>query len=192
MRPRSAGSSRISKLLLPFLTEAAISSASPLNGTGAFVAAVTLSDPVGATFVVAEGSCGPTAPSACTPASDPAAGVCAVSVPVERSCTVPATTDVNEGLAEVSAFAASTGPLLAACVPLAAAGCAVAAAGSVVPGVVPELSDVAVAVCVALAVLEDVVFGATGAVAATAVVTVVAAAAVCGFTGVAVGWLGAA
>ena len=35
MRPRSAGSSRISKLLLPFLTEAAISRASPLSGTGA-------------------------------------------------------------------------------------------------------------------------------------------------------------
>ena len=35
MRPRSAGSSRISKLLLPLLTDAAISSASPLNGTAA-------------------------------------------------------------------------------------------------------------------------------------------------------------
>jgi hypothetical protein len=37
--------------------------------------------------------------------------------------------------------------------------------------------------------LEDVVvFGATGAVAATAVATVVAGAAVCGFTGAVVGW----
>jgi hypothetical protein len=72
---------------------------------------------------------------------------------------------------------------------VAAAGCAVAAAGSVEPVAVSELPDVAVAVCVAAAALEDVVvFGATGAVAATAVATVVAGAAVCGFTGVAVGW----
>jgi hypothetical protein len=69
-----------------------------------------------------------------------------------------------------------------------AAGCAVAAAGSVVPGVVSELPDLAVAVCVVAAVLEDVIFGATGVVAATAVATVVAGAAVCGFTGVGVGW----
>jgi hypothetical protein len=189
MRPRSAGSSRISKLLLPFLTEAAISSASPLNGTGAFVAAVTLSDAVGAALVVAEGSCGPIVPSACTPAPDVSVGVCPVSAPAERSWTVPATSGVSEGLAEASLFAASTVLPLAPCVPVAAACCAVAAAGSVAPGVVPELPDVAVAVGVAAAALEDVVvFGATGAVAATAVATVVTGTAVCGFTGVAVGW----
>ncbi len=139
MRPRSAGSSRISKRLLPFLTEAAISSASPLNGTGALVAAVTLNDPVAATFVVAVGSCGSTAPIACRPASDPAAGVCVVSAPAECSWTVPATTDVNEGLAEASALAPSTALSAASCVPVAAAGCAVAAAGSVVPVAVPRI-----------------------------------------------------
>ena len=44
MRPRSAGSRRISKWLLPLLAEAAISTASPLKGTGALVAAVTPND----------------------------------------------------------------------------------------------------------------------------------------------------
>jgi hypothetical protein len=143
----------------------------------------------GAAFVVAAGSCGPIVPSACTPAFDPSAAVCAVSVLAERSWTVPATTDVNEGLAEASAFAASAVLSLALCVPVA--GCAVAAAGSVVPGVVSELPDVAVVVGVAAAVLVDVAFGATAAVAATAVATVVAdaGAAGCGFTGVAVAWL---
>jgi hypothetical protein len=189
MRPRSAGSSRISKLLLPFLTDAAISRASPLKGTGAFVAAVTLSDAVGAALVVAEGSCGPMVPNACTPAPDASVGVCPVSAPAERSWTVPATTDVGEELAEGSLLAASTVLPLAPCVPVVAAGCAVAAAGSFVPGVVSELPDVPVPVGVAAAVLEDVVvFGATGAVAATAVATVVTGAAVCGFTGVGVGW----
>jgi hypothetical protein len=88
-----------------------------------------------------------------------------------------------------SAFAASSVLPLVSGVAVAAAGCAVAAVGSVAPGVVCEPSDDAVPVCVVVAALEGVVFGATGAVAATAVATVVAAAAVCGFTGVAVVWL---
>jgi hypothetical protein len=87
-------------------------------------------------------------------------------------------------LAAASVFVASVVLSLVACV--AVAGCAVAAAGSVVPGVVSELSDIAVPVGVVAAALVDVVFGATGAVAATAVATVVAGAADCGFTGVAV------
>src|SRR6185437_9698156 len=127
---------RISKLLLPFLTDAAISSASPLNGTGAFVAAATLSAAVGATFVIAEGSDGPTAPSACPPAADVSIDAWLVSVPAERSWTVAATADVGEGLELGSAFAASIVLQLASCVPVATAGCAVAAVGSVAPGVV--------------------------------------------------------
>jgi hypothetical protein len=56
-----------------------------------------------------------------------------------------------------------------------------------VPGVISELPDVAVPVCVVVAALVvEVAFGATGAVAATAVATVVAGAADCGFAGVAV------
>jgi hypothetical protein len=109
-------------------------------------------------------------------------------VPAERSWTVPATTDASEELALASAFAASTVLPLASCVAVAAAGCAVAAAGSVAPGVLSELSDVAVPVWVVVADLAGVIFGATGAVAATAVATVVAGVAVCGFTGVVVGW----
>src|SRR6202023_4201247 len=58
MRPRSAGSSRISKLVLPLFTEAAISTASPLTGTGAPVAAVALKVAVGTTLVDEVGSCG--------------------------------------------------------------------------------------------------------------------------------------
>src|ERR1700733_11890677 len=72
MRPRSAGSSRISKLLLPLLTEAAISTASPLSGTGAFVAAVAVS--VAADVVVGVASCGWIMPAVGTPVSELAGG----------------------------------------------------------------------------------------------------------------------
>src|ERR1700756_3112696 len=61
MRPRSAGSSRTSKRVLPLCTEAAISTASPLPGTGAPVAAITVN--VGGADVGAadEGGCCTTA-----------------------------------------------------------------------------------------------------------------------------------
>ena len=56
MRPSSAGSSRISKLLLPFLADAAISTASPLNGTAPLVAAVTVADAVEVVAAVETGA----------------------------------------------------------------------------------------------------------------------------------------
>ena len=66
MRPRSAGSSLISKRLLPLLADAAISIASPLSGTAAAcVAAVTVS--CGVAWVAAGCSCGCTLVSVGTP-----------------------------------------------------------------------------------------------------------------------------
>src|SRR3954453_5906546 len=70
MRPRSAGSRRISKWLLPLLAEAAISTASPLKGTGALVAAVTPSDAAEGTADGATGICGCKGPAACVPGSN--------------------------------------------------------------------------------------------------------------------------
>ena len=58
MRPRSAGSSRISKWLLPLRAEAAISSASPLTGTSPLLAAATLSAAAGAAVVGGTGRAG--------------------------------------------------------------------------------------------------------------------------------------
>jgi hypothetical protein len=64
MRPSSAGSSRISKRVLPLWADAAISTANPLNGTAApGVAAVTVGVG-GAAWVVAAICCGNAA--ACT------------------------------------------------------------------------------------------------------------------------------
>jgi len=80
MRPRSAGSSRISKLLLPFLADAAISTASPLNGTVALVAAVAVRGPAGARLVDARGSCAEKFPWACTLPSAEAVTGCSVVV----------------------------------------------------------------------------------------------------------------
>ena len=74
MRPRSAGSSRISNRLLPLLTEAAISSASPLTGTAAFVAAVTLNGAVAASAAVAEAGWGCKLADNCAPAFDESVG----------------------------------------------------------------------------------------------------------------------
>ena len=58
MRPRSAGSSRISKLLLPFLTEAAISTREPAQRHRRVRCRRDAQRSGGAAFVVAEGSCG--------------------------------------------------------------------------------------------------------------------------------------
>jgi hypothetical protein len=80
IRPRSAGSSRISKLLLPFLTEAAISSASPLNGT-ACVAAVAVNDPVAVELIAVEASCCGTATAVWLLASTGAVAVRSVVLP---------------------------------------------------------------------------------------------------------------
>lgn len=82
MRPRSAGSSRISKLLLPFLTDAAISTASPLNGTAALVAAVAVKAPAGTRLVVVVGSCREKVPGACALPSAEAVAGCSVVVVV--------------------------------------------------------------------------------------------------------------
>ena len=163
---------------MPFFADAAISSASPLKGTGAFVAAVTLNDVAGAAPPAAADGCGPNVPIACTPAFDESAGADPAAASAERSWTAPSTAVVNAELAEPSAFAASTTLPLASCVVVVAAGCGeVAAAGSVVPEAGAGLSDAVVAVCVAVGVLEGVAFAVTGAVAATAAATVVTVAA---------------
>ena len=76
MRPSSAGSSRISKRLLPFLADAAISIATPLSGTAVLVAAVAVNDAAAAGVVVAEGCCAWMTPAPNAPLPDALAGVC--------------------------------------------------------------------------------------------------------------------
>src|SRR5450756_1017948 len=107
MRPRSAGSSRISKLVLPLLADAAISIASPLTGTGALVAAVTLRGPRAA-VVAAAGSCGWTAAVAWRLVSEASVGVWAAAASCEWSWDVGAAAAAGEALAAAaSAFVAS-------------------------------------------------------------------------------------
>jgi hypothetical protein len=77
MRPSSGGSRRISKRLLPFLTEAAISRARPLNGTGPFVAAVTLKAPPGDVVGVVEAGCDCSAATVWAPGLDESVRTCA-------------------------------------------------------------------------------------------------------------------
>src|ERR1700722_10296775 len=123
MRPSSAGSSRISKLLLPFFADAAISSASPLKGTGALVAAVTLNDVAGAAPAAAADGCGPNVPIACTPAFDESAGADPAPASAAQLLAGPLTAVDRGELAEPAAFAASTTLPLASCVVVVAAGC---------------------------------------------------------------------
>src|SRR5258705_8187852 len=95
MRPSSGGSSLISKRLLPLLADAAISIASPLSGTAAWVAAVTVSCVVGVAVVAADESCCGTAVAACVPAFDGLIGVCAASAAAE--CALAAALVVGFG-----------------------------------------------------------------------------------------------
>ena len=82
MRPSSAGSSLISKRLLPLFADTAISIASPLSGTAvACVAAVAVN--CGTAWVAAGCSCGCTVVAAGTALVCEATGVCAASVLAE-------------------------------------------------------------------------------------------------------------
>src|SRR6266576_4177279 len=85
MRPRSAGSSRTSKRVAPRCTEAAISIASPLTGTGALVADVTFMGPGAAAGVKEEGWCD-IAAAASELASTGADEACVVARVEECSC----------------------------------------------------------------------------------------------------------
>ena len=58
------------EMALAALAEAAISTASPLKGTGALVAAVTPNDPAEGTADGATGICGCKGPAACVPGSN--------------------------------------------------------------------------------------------------------------------------
>src|SRR5467141_982055 len=202
MRPRSAGSSLISKRLLPLFAETAISSASPLNGTAAFVAAVTFNGPTGAAAAAAEWSCGWIAPVACAPMSVGSAAACPVSVTAEWSRADMLVAMVDEELVEgLSGFIPSIPPLPGFGLPATAGPCATplrgepvdiaVAEGSAVPGAVSGSLDAVVPAWATPAVLV-VTFGATDAVAATAAVNsapvaAVASACVAGWlTGVAV------
>lgn len=210
MRPRSAGSSRISKRLLPLRAETAISTASPLNGTGALVAAVTFSVPTGAAAAVTEASCGWIVPVAWTPVSDESISVCPGTGAGGWSCAAPGVADVDEGPAEESAFTMSAVTLPASGLAATAGGCArLLCAGSAGVAVadgsaVPELGSEAPAAAAfggaASGALVNVVFGATDSVAATATAAVnagsAAAATLAGvagcLTGVAIAALAAA
>src|SRR5665213_1090081 len=172
MRPRSAGSSRISKLLLPFFTEVAISIASPLSGAGALVATVTLSGPVGASVAAAGGSCGCIVTVGWMPVSDVSVDACVLGVAAAWSWIV--TVAAGVGTASVGLLPAAS--LLPACLPVVA-GCGAAlvvavpvAVAALVGSDLPELEPVAPLVVFAEpvdGVVSCVAFGATGAVVAT-------------------------
>src|SRR6202167_1193789 len=179
MRPRSAGSSRISKLLLPLLTEVAISTASPLSGTGAFVAAVAVS----ALADVAVGvlSCGWIVPAVAIVLSD--ASVAAFVAPATDPCSWADMAPVDVEAARAAASAVTVTAALASGLPVPAGCCtrpfsAAAVVESVAVGSVAAVSD---------AVVLDEVLGVTGAVAATAVVN--AAAFTADTSAVVAGWL---
>src|SRR5258707_2051629 len=173
MRPRSAGWSRISKRLLPLRAEAAISSASPLNGTAALVAAVTLNGPTGAAVAAVGGSWAWNALVAGAPVSN-AVGVCPASA-IAEGWWVAVAADVGEEPAEPSAFAGSTMPLPAFSLAAPADCCATSlwavafdmavAEGSAVPGAVPLSVDGGVPACAAPGALSGVDFGTAGFVA---------------------------
>src|SRR3984957_4140859 len=183
MRPRSAGSSRISKLLLPLLTEAAISTASPLSGTGAFVAAVAVS--VAADVVAGVASCGWIMPAVGAAASELSVGACAVAA--AEVCPWADRAPADEDKAPAAAWVATASAAAFAVSGLAVpAGCtrlfwAVAVDESVADAsAVPEaVSD---------AVVLDVGFAATGVGAATVLVKAAAVAAET-LVDVAAGWL---
>ena len=122
MRPRSAGSSRISKRLLPLLADAAISIASPLKGTAALVAAVTVNCVAGACEADAAGSCGWIAPAACVPLSDELASICAASAATAWAVVAALAPVVSVVLPAASAFTASTAPLSTFDLPVTAVG----------------------------------------------------------------------
>src|ERR1700733_673564 len=170
MRPRSAGSSRISKLLLPLLTEAAISTASPLSGTGAFVAAVAVS--VAADVVVGVASCGWIMPAVGTPVSELSVGAGAASATEVCPWADRAPADEDIAPAAASVATASTAAFAAAGLPVPA-GCIRLFWAAAVDESVADAS----AVPVSDAVVLDAGFPATGAVAATALVKVAAVAA---------------
>jgi hypothetical protein len=166
MRPRSAGSSLISKLLLPLFTLAAISIATPLKGTAPPVAGVAVKLLAGARFD-AELICG-AAPSACADGSAISAATCttlAVGVAWSRVVAPGVTVAVSAMVFWTAGFAVSGLPVVDVC--------AVALrAESVVALVAFVSADTGWAAnpLDAACTFACVVFGATGVVTATAVV----------------------
>src|ERR1700682_5087050 len=98
IRPRSAGSSRISKRLLPLFADAAISMARPLKGTAPLVEAVTVNCDVATGAAEADGSCGWIAPDDCTPASDALIRVCPASAADGRPLPAPLAAGARAGV----------------------------------------------------------------------------------------------
>jgi hypothetical protein len=141
MRPRSAGSSRISKLVLPLFTEAAISTASPLTGTGAPVAAVALKVAVETALVDEEGSCGCSVAVAGKLGSDEVVDV----GPVSGAARSTVAASERDALSEILALAATERALPASGL-AETAGCGAALFGAsvvdaVADAVVVGLSD---------------------------------------------------
>src|SRR5579864_3096064 len=166
MRPRSAGSSLISKLLLPLFTLAAISTATPLKGTAPLVAAVAVKLLAEVRFD-AELSCG-AAPSACAAGSATSAATCATLAGAAWSWVDAPGVTVAASVVVfwTDRFAASGLPVVDVC--------AVAAlrAESAVALVAFASADVGLAVepLAATCAFPCVVFGVTDGVAATAAV----------------------
>src|SRR5829696_7237562 len=135
MRPSSAGSSRISKRVLPLFAEAAISIASPLTGTGALSAAVAVSW-VAAAGVVAAAvvCCAWIAPAAGTPLPEELTGAWPISAAARCALAWALAAVGAMELPDASAFTASTMPFSdfgfnAASVGAVTAGTMVSAAG---------------------------------------------------------------
>src|ERR1700744_1297153 len=175
MRPRSAGSSRISKLILPFLTLAAISSASPLSGTRPLVVATVAVRLFAEARADVELSCGWRAPIACAVGSVESASTWAGTVLAERSwagaagvvAAAPSTArPAVSGLAVVAGWGGAPFWPVVAIAPVAEVPVAVASAGSDDVGFAAALVDAAEAACV----FPGEVFGVTGTAAATVVV----------------------
>jgi hypothetical protein len=156
---------------LPLVAEAAISTASPLKGTGAFVAAVTVNCPAGAAAIAAVLGCGWNVPIGWVPGSGESASPCPALAGGECSWADIADAEA----AAASAVGASAAEFADS--GLAAGGgccsrpfCATTGGRLVVDG--SAAFDVVVAPSVAgvAADFPDVSFGATGAAAATALV----------------------
>ncbi len=167
MRPRSAGSSLISKLLLPLFTLAAISIATPPRGTAPPVAGVAVKLLAGARFD-AELICG-AAPSACADGSAISAATCttlAVGVAWSRAEAAGATVAASATVFWTAGFAVSGLPVVDVCA------VAVLRAESVVTLVAFVSADTGWAAnpLVAACAFPCVVLGTTGVVTATAVV----------------------
>ncbi|MGO8914064.1 MAG: hypothetical protein ACLQDM_32755 [Bradyrhizobium sp.] len=173
---------------MPLFAEAAISTASPLRGTGPFVAAVTLNAPPGAAAVADVLGCDWSVPIAWVLGSGVPASVCSVLAAGECSRAVIADVEAP------AASAASAAALVFSGLP-AVEGCCgrpswVAPAGALVAdgSFVPDVVVVAVAEPSVAAVVADgfpgVAFGVTGAVAATVLANAAAFAGVaCWITG---------